>query len=259
MRLRPVPALQDNYIWLLDDGVDAVVVDPGVASPVVDALAASGLQLKTMLLTHHHADHVGGVAGLLRHWPDAAVIGPRDDRIEGRLRRVCDGDVVNVESPRLDFRVMEIPGHTTSHIAFIGEGMLFCGDTLFSLGCGRMFEGTPAQFHDSLSRLAMLPGDTKVCCGHEYTRANGQFAIAIDPHNAALAERMQAAARKRADGQPTLPARLGDECAANPFLRTGAPAIIDALTLHYGMPPRDGVEAFAWLRALKDAFRPVPA
>lgn len=259
MRLRPVPALQDNYIWLCDDGVGALVVDPGVAQPVLDALATDGLRLTAVLLTHHHADHVAGVAGLRARWPDAEVIGPRDERLLDPRRVVGEGDEVVLASPAAVFRVIEIPGHTASHVAYAGEGLLFCGDTLFSLGCGRMFEGTPAQFHESLSRLAALPGDPLVCCGHEYTVANGRFATSVDPRNDVLAERLRAAIRLREEGRPTLPVRLMDECAANPFLRTAEPAILDALTVHFGTPPHDAVEAFAMLRAMKDAYRPAQA
>lgn len=258
MQLRPLPALLDNYIWLLDDGTSALAVDPGVAGPLLDELSASGLRLTTLLLTHHHADHVGGVAEVLRRYPDVQVFGPRDARIHGRVRTVGEGDRVAVESPRITFDVLEIPGHTATHIAYLGAGMLFCGDTLFSLGCGRMFEGTPAQFQKSLARIAALPGATQVCCGHEYTLANGQFAARIDPHNRALAERIEAATQMRSAAQATLPSRIEDELAANPFLRGDSHAIVDALTLFHGVAPRDEVETFAWLRAMKDKFQ-IPA
>lgn len=255
MRLRPLPALLDNYIWLIDDGIHAIAVDPGVARPLLDELERSRLRLTTVLLTHHHADHVGGVAELLRTCPGLQVVGPHDARIGVPLREVSEGDSVVVEFPQLAFDVLEIPGHTKTHIAYVGAGMLFCGDTMFSLGCGRMFEGTPAQFHASLARMTALPGSTKICCGHEYTLANGQFAIHVDPNNSALSKRIEAATRLRVTAQPTVPSCLDDERAANPFLRSGTRPIMEALTRRQGVAPRDEIEAFAWLRAWKDEFR----
>ncbi len=255
MRLRPLPALQDNYIWLLDDGASAIAVDPGMAGPLLDELASSHLRLTAVLLTHHHPDHVGGVPEVLREHPDAKIFGPHDARMPEPLRRVGEGDNVAVEFPQVSFDVIEIPGHTTSHIAYVGAGIIFCGDTLFSLGCGRMFEGTPAQFQTSLARIAALPGRTLVCCGHEYTVANGQFAIELDAHNPALVHRIEGARQMRAASLPTLPSCIEDERDANPFLRGESPAIIDALTRRHGVAPRDAVETFSWLRAWKDAFR----
>lgn len=253
MRLLPLPAFEDNYIWALcrDDG-GALIVDPGDHAPVL-AAAAEGLEPLGILLTHHHHDHVGGVPGVLARWPGLPVAGPADPRVATATLRVGQGDVVDLAGWR--FEVHAIPGHTVSHIAFHGHGVLCCGDTLFSLGCGRLFEGTPMQMLDSLDRLAALPAATRVCCGHEYTVSNAAFALAVDPDNAALRERAAEAAAQRRAGRPTLPALLGAERAANPFLRVDAPAIRAALAARLGRDPVDRVEAFAELRRWKDGFR----
>ncbi len=256
MRLRPIAALEDNYIWVLDDGKRAVVVDPGDASPVLACLQRDALELDSILLTHHHADHTAGAVALTKAFPAARVIGPDDRRIAGALERVAEGASVRMHEMGLAFEVLEIPGHTLSHIAFVGEGMLFCGDTLFSLGCGRMFEGSPEQFHHSLSRLAGLGDDLLVCCGHEYTEANAAFALAVDAGNRLLVERRDEVLALRKQGRSTLPSRLAHERASNPFLRCNAPEIRKALTARSGSPPTDEVQAFAQLRAWKDNFRP---
>ncbi|MGA0573061.1 hydroxyacylglutathione hydrolase [Variovorax sp. VNK109] len=257
MTLIPLPALSDNYIWLLHDGQQALVVDPGDAQPVFDALEREGLQLQAILVTHHHADHVGGVDAL-RNATGARVYGPARERIPEPLTRLSQGDTVDTLGLRFD--VIDVPGHTAGHIAYYcadmdGAPLLFCGDTLFSAGCGRLFEGTPAQMLDSLDRLAALPGNTRVCCTHEYTLSNLKFARAVEPGNADLIHYARQCEALRADHQPTLPSTLAQELKINPFLRTREATVIDAALAHAGDETASDVGVFAVIRQWKNEFR----
>ena len=257
----PLPAFTDNYIWMLHNGRQAVVVDPGDAAPVLQALSDLGLGLQAILVTHHHADHVGGVAAL-REATGAVVYGPARERIPEPLVRLAQGDVVEgADVLGLRFTVIDVPGHTAGHIAYYcaaldGAPLLFCGDTLFSGGCGRLFEGTPAQMLDSLDQLAALPGDTRVCCTHEYTLSNLKFARAVEPGNAALLHHSSQCEALRAQNQPTLPSRMDLEREINPFLRVRQPTVAQAAQGYDAqLPQDDAVAVLAALRQWKNEFR----
>lgn len=249
----PLRAFADNYVWTIRDSRCAAVVDPGDARPVLDYLQAQKLELVAILNTHHHADHVGGNAGLLGRWK-VPVYGPYDERIGEVTQRLKDGARFTLPYFGIEFEVLAIPGHTRSHIAFYGGGMLFCGDTLFAVGCGRLFEGTPRQMHDSLSRLMRLPDSTRVYCGHEYTLSNIRFAKAADPGNAALQELEEKARKQRDQNLPTLPSTIGQEKATNPFVRVREPAVIASANRYAGKALNDPVSVLAAIREWKNSF-----
>ncbi|MBL8521011.1 MAG: hydroxyacylglutathione hydrolase [Betaproteobacteria bacterium] len=253
--ITPVPAFSDNYLWVLHDDHHAAVIDPGDHRPVADFLAAHGLQLAAILCTHHHADHVGGVEALLAFAGPVPVFGPAAEAIPARTVAVREGDQVHIDALGLDFAVLEVPGHTAGHVAYWGQGLLFCGDTLFACGCGRLFEGTAAQMTASLSKLRALPAATRFYCAHEYTLSNIRFALAVEPDNAALQARQVRESGRRARGLPTLPATLADERDTNPFLRWDQPAVIAAASRHAGRPLTAPHAVFGALRAWKDDFR----
>jgi hydroxyacylglutathione hydrolase len=255
--VRPVRAFSDNYIWLIESPRAQgriVAVDPGDAQPVLAELQRRGLSLAAILLTHHHPDHIGGVPELLRHGA-VPVIGPDDTRIAQRTLTVHDGEHCELPDLGLSFEILQVPGHTLSHIAFWGHGALFCGDTLFSAGCGRMFEGTPTQMNASLNRLSRLPPETRMFCGHEYTAANLRFALAVDPANRAALEYQDSVARVRAQGDPSLPSTMALEIKVNPFLRCEDPAVVQAAENHAGKSLKEPALVFGALRAWKDQFR----
>ncbi|RRD56870.1 hydroxyacylglutathione hydrolase [Comamonadaceae bacterium OH2545_COT-014] len=261
MELIALPAFSDNYIWLLHDGVHALAVDPGDASPVSHALAARGLRLAAILVTHHHPDHTGGVAAL-QAATSAAVYGPAREVLPFAHTPVDGGDeVMALGRP---WRVLDVPGHTAGHVAYwserahsgVGAPLLFCGDTLFSGGCGRLFEGTPSQMLASLDTLAALPPDTQVCAAHEYTLANLRFARAVEPANDVLAAHQRQCEALRAREMPTLPSTMGLECAINPFLRSRQAHVAQAVCAARGIDPTaDSVAVFAALREWKNDFK----
>ncbi len=252
----PIPALRDNYIWALHKGQHAVVVDPGEAAPVLSWLRAKRLSLAAVLCTHHHGDHTGGISEILEVY-NVPVYAPQAENISGTTRPLAEGDAAHLPELGISLKVLDIRGHTRGHIAYLlpGSHGVFCGDTLFGCGCGRIFEGTAEQLHRALQRLAALPDDTPVYCAHEYTEANIRFALVCDPDNARLKQRAAEARALRAAGQPTLPSTIGLEKATNPFLRCDEPAIIRAAQLQGGAQETNELAVFAALRRWKDHFQ----
>ncbi len=250
LEIIPIPAFQDNYIWLLKRDTHAAVVDPGDAAPVMATLKSLALTLDAILITHHHSDHIDGVAELLQHWPKAVVYAPKRGQYNFPHHAVRENDLVQLKTLNLELTVMEVPGHTLDHIVYYGANMLFCGDTLFGAGCGRLFEGTPEQMYHSLQRLAKLPKDTAVYCTHEYTEHNLRFARSLGPGNAALATRQADAAALRLAGKPTLPSTIGLELETNPFLRCHTAAI----QLASGTNNADSLAAFAAIREMRNHY-----
>ena len=253
MEVAPVSAFKDNYVWTLRNSSDAAVVDPGDARPVLEYLAREKLRLCAILATHHHPDHTGGIEELVSK-QRVPVFGPRHEPIPALTHPVSEGDRVEIPELGVTFSVLDIPGHTRAHVAYYGAGALFCGDTLFACGCGRLFEGTADQMYDSLSKLAALPDDTKVYCGHEYTLANIGFARAVEPGNRSLTEREARDRKLRDAGKPTLPSTLGEEKATNPFLRCREPAVVESANKYLGSRVADPVRVFAAIRDWKNKF-----
>lgn len=266
----PLPAFKDNYIWLLRRGRHAAVVDPGDAAPVREYLERHALSLCAILVTHHHADHIGGIDALLAGGPaPIPVFGPAGEPIAALTHRLADGERIEIPQIGAVFDILDVPGHTRAHIAYYGrsvaetdaessnafDGTLFCGDVLFSCGCGRVFEGTPPQMRASLARIAALPADTRIHPAHEYTLDNARFALAVEPRNAALIAWAAEAESLRAAGQPTLPTTLHRERAVNPFLRWSAPEVVAAASRFSNRPLQEPDEVFAAIRAWKNDFR----
>jgi len=257
IQIDPIPAFKDNYIWALRKGLSVAVVDPGDARPVRDYIARNQLQLVAILATHHHADHVGGIAELTQAAGLSGTIpvyGPKNEPISTLTHPVAGGDRVAIPELDMEFAVFDIPGHTRAHIAYYGSKMVFCGDTLFACGCGRVFEGTPHQLHTSLGKLAALPEDTRVYCGHEYTLANIRFARTVEPGNAALAERERNDTMTREQDRPTVPTTIGLELATNPFLRCTQLEIAQSAGRRCSAELTDPVAVFTAIRDWKNVF-----
>lgn len=251
----PIPALKDNYIWLLTlPNHQAVIVDPGDAKPVLQVLKQNNLNLSAILITHHHWDHTNGVENLLQHF-SVPVFGSMQDKVTGINQFVKQGDEIELTDQKLIFKVLEIPGHTLGHIAYFGNGMVFTGDTLFTGGCGRLFEGSAEQMVQSLHKLASLPAETKVYCGHEYTENNLRFALEVEPKNPDLLQRIKRTKELRSKNLPTVPATIAEEKQTNPFLRCEIPEVIKAAEEYLGHKTKNPVEVFAGLRFWKNDFK----
>lgn len=257
LQTSPVRALRDNYIWLIHGRTrpgEVVVVDPGEAAPVERFLAETGLRPAAIFITHHHPDHTAGAPALAEEYR-LPVYGPATEAANVVDHPLREGERVRLDGPGLEFGVLDIPGHTAGHIAFYGHDALFCGDTLFSAGCGRLFEGTPEQMLASLEKLAALPDSTRIHCGHEYTVANLDFGLAVEPDNAEMREYREWARTQTAAGRPSLPALLGRERQVNVFLRCAQPRVRRAVSDWCGQPADDTVTTFAAVRRWKDQFR----
>lgn len=253
LQIQAIPAFDDNYIWVIHNDTHCVVVDPGQADGVLNFVRDHQLTIAAILVTHHHYDHCGGVNELNAASP-CVVYGPDNPKIEGITHACREGDSVQINALNLEFKVIECPGHTLDHIAFYAQPWLFCGDTLFSAGCGRMFEGSPSQFMQSLTKLAALPEDTQIYCGHEYTQANLTFAAAVEPDNQAIRDYQQRVAALRKQGLPSLPNVLTTELAINPFLRCAKQSVKDSAQTRAQTSLNDINDVFACIRYWKDNF-----
>jgi len=254
VKIDPIPAFDDNYIWLLSnrESGSAAVVDPGDEAPVLESLRERGLNLEAILITHKHGDHVGGVGALREAFPGAEVYGPLHEKIRGITRPLKQGDRVRLTGTGAEFQVLDVPGHTEGHIAYYDGGVLFCGDTLFAAGCGRVFSGTPEQLYESLRRIAALPPETLIYCAHEYTLDNLGFARWVEPDNPDLLDRQTETESLRARNRPTVPSTLRLELRSNPFLRTDQPVVVVAAERYAGKRLGRGAEVFTMIRNWKD-------
>ena len=254
--IEPILTFTDNYVWMVgsSDSEAVAIIDPGEAAPVLKILSESRLKVAAILLTHHHEDHVGGVAEILREHP-APVFGPGREKIPTVDHPVVGGDTVISPELDLELEVIDVPGHTSGHIAYLGPERAFVGDTLFAGGCGRIFEGTPGQMHASLSMLASLPQKTVIYCAHEYTATNLRFALEVEPDNEILAERLETVRSARSEGRPTVPSFLAEELETNPFLRCNKPEIKAAAEHRVGRSLDTDTDVFAVVRRWKDGWR----
>lgn len=253
LQVNPIPAFNDNYIWIVHDDQNALIVDPGSAEPVEKYLAKHNLKLNTVIITHHHWDHINGVQDLVNNW-DCEVYGPKDERISCLSKVVQEGDTISDLAINMDLHVIETPGHTLSHICYHNDQLLFCGDTLFSLGCGRMFEGTAEQFVSSLNKIKKLKKETIIYCTHEYTQSNIDFALSIEPNNTDILSKKVQAHNLRNSNLPTIPVTLNDELKCNPFLRTDDTQYQAYLSTRFNQDLNSETKCFAYLRTAKDKF-----
>jgi len=255
IEITPIPALNDNYIWIVISIAQhtALVIDPGDATPVIDFLTKHQLSLQAILITHHHWDHVNGISELLHHF-DIPIYASAKEKLPSTTMPLYDDNEVRISTFPIVFHVLAIPGHTSGHIAYYSPGMLFCGDTLFAAGCGKLFEGTAAQMYASLQKIAALPFDTKIYCAHEYTLNNLRFAQTVEPHNSKILERIQRVTTLRNKKLPSLPSTLQEELETNPFLRCKSPELKANVEAYAHQHLQDPMEIFSWLRKWKDNF-----
>jgi hydroxyacylglutathione hydrolase len=251
MNIQSIPIFKDNYIWLIVGAKSAVAIDPGDAKPLQDFLHKHDLSLDAILITHYHSDHVGGILDLKEEY-NPNIYAPKSEQVQGITQQVSGGDELLLSSINKTLSVLDIPGHTLGHVGYYMPGILFCGDTLFSAGCGRIFEGSPQQMFDSLQKLAALPDETLVYCTHEYTAKNLEFAKTIEPSNTAIENKLNAVLELRKNNTPSIPTTIGEEKKYNPFLRCYRPEIVLHLENYFGLKISSSVEAFKYLRQLKD-------
>jgi len=254
VNIEPIHAFDDNYIWLItcQGSPSCAVVDPGDEEPVIEVLDQRGLRLASILITHKHYDHTGGVAGLIKHYQNVIVFGPGNESISQISCSVADQQKISLPGMNLDFEVLSIPGHTEGHVAYLGNGVLFCGDTVFAGGCGRVFSGTFEQMSASLERIRKLPPETQLYCAHEYTLANLGFGLWVEPESELLQRRKQVVEAAVAQGIPTVPSSLQEELVTNPFLRVEQPNVIAAAEQWAGKPLKNNADVFTALRQWKD-------
>lgn len=255
IQILPILGFKDNYIWCLinEKTKHCIIVDPGEAKPVLTQLKQLNLKLDAILITHHHWDHTNGIRSILKHH-HVPVFGPAKEKIAGVNNPVDEGDKIELVNWPI-FEVLAIPGHTLGHIAYLGNSLLFCGDTLFTAGCGRLFEGTPEQLLNSLNKLAQLPDEVQIYCGHEYTLANLHFAQAVEPHNIHIKERLEKTRELRQKNLPSVPSLLSEERLSNPFLRCDNPEIKRRIEKRTGKKLATPVEIFTYLRQWKNNFK----
>jgi len=253
IQIIPIPALNDNYIWMIlnSDRRQAVIVDPGIAKPVIDKFNTLNVQLVGILITHHHWDHTNGIEALL-NYKEAPIYGPAN--ITAVNHALKQGDQLFLEALNITFQMLEVPGHTLDHLAYLNHSAVFCGDTLFTAGCGRVFEGTFAQMYHSLQKLANLPLHTQIYCGHEYTAANLKFAQAVEPDNHHITQRLNDTLKVRSQNQPTVPATLAIELKTNPFLRCHLQEVQQSASEYSGENVSDPIKTFQIIRQWKDQF-----
>ena len=255
LEIIPLPALKDNYIWLLKNKISrhVAIIDPSETKPVLDKIKSESLIPIAILITHHHWDHVGGILGIIKQY-DIPVYTPKTESVTGSTDLVSEGDIVALPELNINLEILDVPGHTSGAIAYYTNSIVFSGDTLFAGGCGRIFEGTSSQMYASLTKFKTLPANTLLYCGHEYTVKNLKFAASIEPQNTFIHKRLEHAQRSRKSNRPTVPTTLLEESRSNPFLRCEEPNVISAASDFFGKNLNNAVDVFTAIRQWKDNF-----